>query len=956
MKMDVVFPIKQRNCVSVVDRVYVGFKINCCAASVLALPAKSRVNSVKSKYGGILPAILKDLASGEDVEKTLCSCERLRPKELTVILKEQGSWERVVRVFEWIKAQKEYVPNVIHYNVVIRALGRAQKWDELRRCWVDMAKSNVFPTNNTYGTLIDVYGKAGLVKEALLWIKHMRLRGIYPDEVVMSTVVRILKEAREYDRADRFYKDWCSGRIELEDLDLDSMADFSNGSGSSLISLKQFLSTELFKTGGRMPIAKGGVGSSVMDCIVQKPCLAATFNTLIDLYGKADRLKDAADVFAEMIRSGVAMDAITFNTMIHICGKHGHISEAEALLSKMEYRGIAPDTKTYNILISLYADSGNVDASLQCYRKIRQAGLFPDVVTYRAILHILCERNMVSVAESVIEDMMRFGTRIDEHSLPVVIKMYVGQGLLDKAKAMCEKFQLNGNMQSKTRAAVIDVYANRGLWNEAESVFYWKRESSNVKRDVLEYNVMIKAYGRAKLYDKAFSIFKIMRNHGTWPDDCTYNSLIQMFAGGDLVDRARDLLAEMQEIGYKPKCLTFSALIASYSRLGQLSDAVSVFREMEMSGVRPNEVVFGSLISVFADVGEAEEALSYFRKMESSGIPANKIILTSLIKVYSRLGSLEGAKQVYERIKSLPTGADAVATNCMIKAYAEFGMITEAQFLFENLKEKGLADGVSYATVTHLYKTMGMLDEAIDVTEEMKLSGLLKDSTSYNIVMSSYAANGQLTECGELLHEMISKNIYPDSETFKILFHVLKKGGLPDEAVEQLESCYQEEKPHGIQTIITSVYAQLGLHKLALESCEAFMKPESNLDSTAYNVALHTYAISGRINQALNTFMKMQDSGFKPDIVTYIHLVGCYGKAGMLEGVKRIYSQLKYGELEPNESLFNAIVIAYEDAGRNDLADLVSQEMKFALDEEQELEHGVTDSGTEDDAEYDSSE
>ncbi|CAM8998620.1 unnamed protein product [Rhodiola kirilowii] len=941
-RMDVVFPlerilISEKCCF----RGYVGFKfkLQCCC---VALPAKSSTfNGKKRSYGGILPSVLRDLASQGDVEKTLSSCERLSPKELTVILKEQGSCERVVRVFEWMKLQKEYVPNVIHYNVVLRALGKARKWDELRLCWVDMAKNNVLPTNNTYGTLIDVYGRAGLVKEAVLWIKHMRLRGIYPDEVVMSTVVRVLKEAREYDRADRFYRDWCSGEIELEDLDLDSMMDFGNGTGpsSSLISLKHFLSTELFKTGGgRMTIANP---TPATDFTARKPCLTATYNTLIDLYGKADRLKDAADVFSEMIRSGVAMDAITFNTMIHICGRHGHLSEAESLLSKMEDRGISPDTKTYNILMSLYANSGDVDASLRCYRKIRQAGLHPDAVTYRAILHILCERQMVLVAESVIEEMERFGTYIDEHSLPIVVKMYVSQGSLDKAKAIWEKFHLNGSMQSKTRAAVIDVYADRGLWNEAEAVFYWKQESAIVKRDVLEYNVMIKAYGRAQLYDKAFSLFKIMRNHGTWPDDCTYNSLIQMFSGGNLVDRARDLLAEMQEIGSNPKCLTFSALIASYSRLGQLSEAVSVYGEMEMSGVRPNEVVFGSLINGFADAGQAEEALCYFRKMENCGISANKIILTTLIKAYSKLGSLEGAKQIYEKIKSLPGGPDAVATNCMINAYAEFGMISEAESLFENMKEKGLADGVSFATMMHLYKSMGMLDEAIDVAEEMKLSGLLKNSASYNTVMGSYAANGQLSECGELLYEMTSRKISPDNETLKILFNALRKGGLASEAVAQLDSCYHDGKPYGLQAIITSVYAQVGLHKLALESCEALMKSEVGLDSAAYNVALHAYGASGRVDQALNVFMKMQDCGIEPDIATYVHLVGCYGKAGMLEGVKRIYSQMKYGEWEPNESLFNAIMNAYEEADRSDLADLVGQEMKFALDNEQssEIEH-----------------
>ncbi|XLS48417.1 hypothetical protein HN51_022775, partial [Arachis hypogaea] len=225
---------------------------------------------------------------------------------------EGGRWERVVKVFEWFKSQKGYVPNVIHYNVVFRVLGKAQRCNQLRLLWIEMAKNGVSPTSNTYSMLVDVYGKAGLV--------------------TMSTIVKVLKDAGEFDRADRFYKDWCDGRVVLDDLDLDSLSvTATNGSRLIPISFKHFLSTELFKTGGRniLNLSNKEIGP-------QKPQLTSTFNTLIDLYGKARRLKDAAEVFADMLKSGVAMDTITFNTMIFICGSHGNLLEAESLLNKTE--------------------------------------------------------------------------------------------------------------------------------------------------------------------------------------------------------------------------------------------------------------------------------------------------------------------------------------------------------------------------------------------------------------------------------------------------------------------------------------------------------------------------------------------------------------------------------------------------------------------------------------------
>ncbi|XP_068646992.1 pentatricopeptide repeat-containing protein At1g73710 isoform X2 [Aristolochia californica] len=857
---------------------------------------------------------------------------KLSPKEQTVLLKEQRDWRCAIRIFRWIKSQKDYVPNVIHYNVVLRILGRAQQWDELRLCWIEMARDRVFPTNNTYGMLIDVYGKAGLLHESLLWVKHMKIRGIFPDEVTMNTVLQVLKDAGEFDRAYRFYKDWCMGRVQLENLEFESV---DLDSVMAPMSLKHFLSTELFKAGERIPPSK--ILSSDEQGSNRKPRMVATYNTLIDLYGKAGRLEDASDAFAEMLRLGVEPDTVTFNTMIHICGSHGHLSESVSLLNKMEEKGFKPDTKTYNIFLSLYNDAGDIEAVFKSYRKIKESGLYPDTITYRTMVQILCKRKMVEEVDNVLEEIERAHIDVDQQLLPLVMDLYINEGLLEKAKLFFDKHCTREGISSKNYAAIMDVYAERGLWSEAEAIFFQKRDSSQ-RKDLVEYNVMIKAYGKARLYDKALSVFGSMRSSGTWPDECTYNSLIQMLAGGELPDNAKDLLGKMVEAGMRPRCETFSVIIASFARSGQISDAVEILQEMLRVGVEPNHVIYGALINAFAETGKVDEAFRYFRMMEESGIPANQIVLTSLIKAYNKVGFWKEAQKIYGKMKDLEGGPDIIASNSMINLYSDLGMIQEAESIFNALKQKGLADGISFATMMHLYKSMGMLDEAINIAEEMQESGLLIDSTSFNSVLTSYATNGQLRECGELLHQMLSRKLLPDWTSFKIMFIVLKKGGIPTEAVTQLQTAYEDGNPFARQAIITLVFSVVGLHTEALESCEAFAKAKVAFDSYAYNVAIYTYGASGDVDKALTMYMRMQDEGVAPDIVTYINLVGCYGKAGLVEGVKRVYGQMNYGEIELNESLFHAIIDAYKDAGRHDLAELVDQEMRFSFPEEEATE------------------
>ncbi|CAD5163492.1 unnamed protein product [Musa acuminata subsp. malaccensis] len=869
-----------------------------------------------------LPSVPRYREDGLDDEALDAFLADLSPKEQTVLLKRQRDWRRALHLLRRMRSLAHYLPNPFHYNVVLRTLGLARRWDELRLCWLEMAKDGILPTNNTYATLIDAYGKAGLVKEALLWLKHMRARGVSPDEVCMNTVVRILKDSGRFDEGERFFRGWCNGKVEFDVLETET-------DGSDSISPNSFLLTELFKSGSRAPVSKK-IAPGVEDG-PRRPRLAATFNTLIDLYGKAGRLQDASDAFAEMLRSGIAPDTITFNTIINICGTNGLLSEAESLLAKMRERRVDPDTKTFNILMSMYASVGNVKTVLKYYNKIREVGLCPDTVSHRIILQVLCERSSVGELEDAIEEMTKAGARVDEQSVPVVMKMYINQGMLNEANMFLEKHCASTGISSRNYAAIIDAYAEKGLWKEAEDVFYGKRGTRN-KNDVVEYNVLIKAYGKAKQYDKALSLFEDMRNFGTWPDGCSFNSLIQMLSGGDFPDRAWELLGRMRDAGFRPRCETFSAVIASYSRKSMISEALEVYREMKALGVEPNEVVYGSLIDMFAEAGKVEEALHYFNLMEESGLPINGIVLTSLVKAYSKVGCWREAQELYTKMKTLDGGPDTIASNCMINLYADLGMVTEAKLIFNDLRKNGEADGISYATMMYLYKSMGMLEEAIGVAQEVQKSGLLTDCASYNSVIAAYAVNGKLKDSAELLQQMISRKILPDASTFKSIFTLLKKGGFAMEVVSQLESSYNEGKRFARQAIITSLFSMVGLHACALESCDLFLSAGMPLESFAYNSAIYAYGASGMVDKALNLYMRMQDEGLKPDIVTYIYLAICYGKARMVEGLRRIYGLLKYQELEPNESLYKALIDAYKIAGRHDLAELVEQEMRFSVD------------------------
>lgn len=67
----------------------------------------------------------------------------------------------------------------------------------------------------------------------------------------------------------------------------------------------------------------------------------------------------------------------------------------------------------------------------------------------------------------------------------------------------------------------------------------------------------------------------------------------------------------------------------------------------------------------------------------------------------------------------------------MISLSAYLGVVSEAEVIFDNLRQKGQADGATYAAMMKAYWSMGMLNEAAEVADEMTQSGLLTDFASF---------------------------------------------------------------------------------------------------------------------------------------------------------------------------------------------------------------------------------
>ncbi|KAL0367145.1 UNVERIFIED_CONTAM: Pentatricopeptide repeat-containing protein [Sesamum radiatum] len=585
---------------------------------------KTKCSTKWARYGGCIPAMLEALETVNDLDEALKPWERtLTNKERSILLKEQLEWERALEIFEWFKMKGCYEVNVIHYNIMFRILGRARQWCVVEKLWGEMWKRGIKPINSTYGTLIDVYCKGGFRDTGIKWLELMNESGMEPDEVTTGIVVQMYKKAGDFKRAEEFFKKWSWSNSVVDER------------GSAMARSKADVS--------------GDSSANV--------CLSTyTYNTLIDTYGKAGKLQKASETFERMLQKGILPTTVTFNTMIHMFGNNGLLDEVASLMERMEKAKCSPDTRTFNILISVHAKYNYIELAARYLTKMKEASLEPDAVSYRTLLYAFSIRHMVAEAEKLISEMDERGMEIDEFTQSSLTRMYIESGMLEKSWSWFQRFHLGGNMTSECYSANIDAFGERGYILEAQKVFDCCQQVKKIT--ILEFNVMIKAYGISKKFEQACCLFDSMEEHGLIADRCGYNSLVQMLASADLPQKATFYLRKMQEVGLVIDCVPYCAVISSYAKLGQMDMAVGLYKEMIGHGVKPDVIVYGVLINAFANTGSVNEAIYYVDAMRNLGLPMNGVIYERT-RTYERLVELQSRAGLYA---SDGRYKDAVAT------------------------------------------------------------------------------------------------------------------------------------------------------------------------------------------------------------------------------------------------------------------------------------------------------
>ncbi|KAF3435968.1 hypothetical protein FNV43_RR23060 [Rhamnella rubrinervis] len=296
-----------------------------------------------------------------------------------------GLFDKAFSLLEQMKNTPECRPDVQTYTILIKSCLHVFAFEKVEALLSDMETQGLRPNIVTYNILIDAYGKARKFAEMETTIVEMlQEEDCEPDVWTMNSTMRAFGGSGQIDTMEKCYEKFQSAGIQPNIKTFNILLD-SYGKAGNYEKM-----------------------SAVME-YMQKyhySWTIVTYNVVIDAFGRAGDLKQMEYLFRLMQSERIKPSCVTFCSLVRAYGQAGKPEKIASVLRIIENTDVMLDTVFFNCLVDAYG-------RLECFTEMKgvlemmeQRGCKPDKVTYRTMIKAYTVSRMDSHAKEL-HDLMK---------------------------------------------------------------------------------------------------------------------------------------------------------------------------------------------------------------------------------------------------------------------------------------------------------------------------------------------------------------------------------------------------------------------------------------------------------------------------------------------------------------------------------------------------------------------
>lgn len=465
---------------------------------------------------------------------------------------------------------------------------------------------------------------------------------------------------------------------------------------------------------------------------------------------------------------------------------------------------------------------------------------------------------------------------------------------------------------------LVTSYIKNSSPEAAISVYAYAREDG-FELDCFAIPSVLKACGQVSCLQVGKEIHGFSIKCGFGSDVFVLNSMVFMYGECGHVALAQFMFDEMPD----RDAVSWSTMIQCYRHNGLVEKALELVTEMHIVNVKPNEAALVNMANLFTDLGNAEmaKAMHAYAIRTATGTYSDEnmgvLLSTALIDMHAKCRDLASAHMLFDRL----TQKNIVAWTVMISGYIRCCKFREGADLFKTMLEEGhlpnevtllsliiecgSVKALQHGKQIHAYISRHCLDISSAVSAGLidmygKCSNTQyaralfdhienRDFFTWSAMVSAYARAALIDQAFYCFFLMRAEGLGPDRETMVNILSACT--GTTAFAWGRRIHAYINKCGMNdviLKTALVDMYAKcgdvVGAHMMFTEAIYQ--------DICMWNAMISGYGKHGCGKEALKLFREMEESGIKPNDMTYIVVLQACSHAGLVADGKRVFHEL----------------------------------------------------------------
>lgn len=586
-------------------------------------------------------------------------------------------------------------------------------------------------------------------------------------------------------------------------------------------------------------------------------------NAVLNRLSKAGQFNEAMQVLERVDSSHIQIYRQTYSALLQLCIKFKNLGDGERIYNHIKKSGVQPDIFMWNTLINMYAKCGNTISAKQIFDDMREK----DVYSWNLLLGGYVQHGLYEEAFKLHEQMVQDSVKPDKRTFVSMLNACADARNVDKGRELYNLILKAGwDTDLFVGTALINMHIKCGDIGDATKVF-----DNLPTRDLVTWTSMITGLARHGRFKQACNLFQRMEEEGVQPDKVAFVSLLRACNHPEALEQGKKVHARMKEVGWDTEIYVGTAILSMYTKCGSMEDALEVFDLVKGRNV----VSWTAMIAGFAQHGRIDEAFLFFNKMIESGIEPNRVTFMSILGACSSPSALKRGLQIQDHIIEAGYGSDDRVRTALLSMYAKCGSLKDAHRVFEKISKQNV---VAWNAMITAYVQHEQYDNALATFQALLKEGIKPNSSTFTSILNVCKSSDSL-ELGKWVH-----------------FLIMKAG---------LESDLH------VSNALVSMFVNCG----DLMSAKNLFNDMPKRDLVSWNTIIAGFVQHGKNQVAFDYFKMMQESGIKPDKITFTGLLNaCASPEALTEG-RRLHALITEAAFDCDVLVGTGLISMYTKCG-----------------------------------------